>query len=90
MDKFLSDQRLLAFLGALLVAICSWGLGFATWPEMFKPNAIFGLLGILGSLLLSNVTSNILKPVPTITETVEPKSQVTVTTTTVTPPEGKP
>lgn len=88
MEKFLSDQRLLSFFGALLVALCSWGLGFVEWADMCHPNAIFGLLGIIGSLLLSNVTSNVFKTPPTITETTSPTSQTVVTTTTTRPPGG--
>ena len=85
MEKFLSDKRLLSFTGALLVAICSWGLGFATWADMFTPNAVFGLCGIIGSLLLSNVTSNVFKTPPIITVTTEPQMQTVVTTTTTSP-----
>jgi hypothetical protein len=89
MERFLSDKRVLSFLGALLMAVGGWGIGFGTWGEMFTPAAIFGLFGIVGGLLLSNVTSNVWKTPPTITEVTEPRSQVTVTTTTITPPEVK-
>ncbi len=93
MEKFLSDYRKLTFLGAALLALSSWGSGFANWSDMFTTSAIFGLVGIMGSLLLSNVTSNIFKPSPVITVTTEPEKQTVVTTTTTTPPPqagGKP
>jgi hypothetical protein len=65
MDKFLSDKRLLVFIGTVLAAIGGWGIGFGDWNEMTSPNAIFGLLMILGSMLGANVTSNVLKTPPT-------------------------
>lgn len=52
---------------------------------MFTPSAVFGLFGIIGSLLLSNVTNNIFQTPPVITVTTEPESQTVVTTTTTTP-----
>jgi hypothetical protein len=88
MEKFLSDQRVLAFFGAVFMGIGGWIIGFQHWSEMLTPAAFGGLLGILGGILLANVTSNVLKTPPTITETTVPLSQVTVTTTTTTPPEA--
>jgi hypothetical protein len=89
MEKFLSDKRLLLFLSALLTAIGGWGVGFAQWSEMFKAPAIFGLLIILGSVLGANVTNNVFKTPPVMTETVTPQTTTTVVTSTL-KPEGKP
>jgi hypothetical protein len=87
MDKFLSDQRKVVFLGAVLMAFGSWGSGFKNWSECFTTAGIFGLCGVMGSLLLSNLAGNVLKKPPTITTTTEPES--TVITTITTPPQGK-
>jgi hypothetical protein len=87
MNKFLSDQRLILFIGALLGAIGGWGIGFANWSEMFSPASIFGLMIILGSVLGANATHNVWVTPPTITETTTPAS--TTTTTVVTPVEIK-
>ena len=82
MDKLLSDQRLLVFLGAVLVAVGGWGAGFQQWSEMFHPQAIFGLFVILGGVLGANAAHNIWVQPPTITETTTPKSSTTTTVTT--------
>lgn len=87
MDKFLSDQRLIVFLGALFIAIGSWGVGFKTWGECVSTQAIFGLFGIMGSVVLANLGSNAFKKPPTITEVTTPSTVVTTTTTT-SPPIG--
>jgi len=86
MDKFLSDQRLLVFIGGLCLAVCSWGAGFKTWPELLTTQAIFGLFGIIGGVLIANVGHNVFTTPPTITTTTTPKS--TVETITTTPPVG--
>jgi hypothetical protein len=86
MDKLLSDQRLMVFLGSVLLALAGWGGGFKTWPEMFTTQAVFGLMAILGALLSANAAHNIFAAKPTITSTTEPAS--TVTTTVTTPPQG--
>lgn len=86
MDKFLSDQRLIVFLGAMLIAFGSWGAGFKTWSECFTTQGIFGLCGVMGSVLLANIAGNVLKKPPTITVTTEPKSTIeTIVTTPVEP-----
>jgi hypothetical protein len=82
MDKFLSDQRLLAFLGAVLLALGGWGNGFQHWNELFATQAIFGLFGILGALLLANVTHNVWQTPPIMTEVTTPKTTTTVITST--------
>ena len=89
MDKFLSDQRKLAFLGAACMALGPWVLGLASWHEAFTPASFGALLGIAGALFLSNAAGNIWKPPPMITVKTEPQAQTTVVTTTVTPPENK-
>jgi len=86
MDKFLSDQRKLLFLGAVLLALSGWGSGFALWSDMFTTQAIFGLFGVMAGVLLGNVTGNVLKTPPVITSTTRPEIQTTVTT--VTPPNN--
>jgi hypothetical protein len=63
------------------MAIASWGAGFKTWGEMFQTQAIFGLIGILGSNLVANLASNVLKTPPIVTETPVPKITTVVTTT---------
>ncbi len=89
MEKFLSDKRKMAFMGAVLGAVYSWGNGFAEWGDTLTPRAIFGLCGILGSLFLSNQTNNVLRTPPLITVTTEPEEQVVVTTTTTTTPSSQ-
>ena len=64
MDKFLSEQKLLLFWGSLLVAVGGWGATAGSWSELTSPQAIFGLIGIVGGVFLANVTSNVFKAKP--------------------------
>jgi hypothetical protein len=82
MDKFLSDQRKVVFIAALLGAMYSWGSGFDKWADCTTTHAVFGLCGIVASVLVANMGSNVFKKPPTITETTEPKSSTTTTITT--------
>jgi len=87
MNKFLSDQRVTVFVGAVLTAVGGWIITATRWVDLLTPAAIGGLFAILGSVLLSNVTSNVFRKPPLITETTTPSSTTTVTT--VTPPQDK-
>lgn len=59
LKRFLNDQKEVAFIGAFLLALAGWGNGFERWSEMLSTQAVFGLLAIIGSLLLSNATKSI-------------------------------
>jgi hypothetical protein len=84
-DKFLSDNRVLLFIGSMLAGIGGWGVTADTWADLGTPKALFGLLIIVGGVFTANITSNVLKKAPTIIETTEPGSSTVVTTTTTTP-----
>jgi hypothetical protein len=73
----------------VLFAIGGWGVGFASWSEMFSPKSFFGLLIILGTMLGANATSNVWKAPPTIVEITDQPSIVTKTTITDQPDPGK-
>jgi hypothetical protein len=59
MNKWLADQKHIAFLGALLLAVSGWGATLTTWKEALTVEHFFGLLAILGSLLLSNAAKSL-------------------------------
>jgi len=53
---FLENQRILAFVGALLLALAGWGADFKSWGELFQISHVFGLLLILGGLVTTWAT----------------------------------
>ncbi len=53
MQKFFEEQRTLAFLGAVLLALAGWGSDFKTWAEMFQVSNVFGLVMVLGGLFMA-------------------------------------
>ena len=44
---------ILILIGSLLIALSSWGSGFASWKEAFQVGHVFNLLGIAGSIVLA-------------------------------------
>ena len=59
MNKLLADQKYVAFIGAFLMALAGWGSAFTSWSDILQVDHLFGLLGIVGALLLSNAAKSL-------------------------------
>lgn len=46
------------FLGGLLVALGGWGSSFQTWDQLLQVSNFFGLLAILGGVILAKFSQS--------------------------------
>lgn len=56
------QNKWVALIASLLVAVGSWGATFQHWGEAFQVSNFFGLLGILGGITLAWLGQSPIKP----------------------------
>lgn len=47
------STKALVLIASLLVALGGWGATFTSWAEVCRVNNVFGLVGIIGGVLLA-------------------------------------
>lgn len=55
------DKSKTILIASLLVALGSWGTTFSTWAEVTRVSNVFGLIGIVGGVVLAWLGTSPLK-----------------------------